>query len=208
MPSDDSLSEIPLKGQLPLSSKNLHSDTDTTVTNSSDEFDWDEDEGFKSKEEHVMARRGRALWIAFMRLSKFLRVLLIGVLVAGILITPMLVVELRFKHSPARPQVRFWSLWLSISWGVGCMIYLLVDAIPYLVLSAMLVFGAQVERMKIQLEVLPLLGWSMTILNLGSIAGNGRFWLAEVNAQHIRCLDNLVYHPGDLSSPRSLLGHY
>ena len=157
MPSDDLFSEMPLKGQ-PLPSKNFHSDSDTTATNSSDEFDWDEDEGFKSKEEQIMARRGRALWIAFMKLSKFLRVLLIGLLVAGILITPLLVVDLRFRDSPARPQVRFWSLWLSISWGVTCIIYLLVDAIPYLVLSAMLVLGAQVERMKIQLGVFPFWG--------------------------------------------------
>ena len=48
----------------------------------------------------------------------------------------------------------------------------------------------------------------MTILNFSSIADNGRFWLAEVNARRIRGLDNLVHHPGHLSSARSLLGHY
>ena len=78
MHGEDLFGEKPLKGQ-PLPTL----DSDTTVTHSSDEFDWDEDEGFKSKEEQIMARRGRALWIAFMKLSKFLRVLLIGVLVVG-----------------------------------------------------------------------------------------------------------------------------
>ena len=48
----------------------------------------------------------------------------------------------------------------------------------------------------------------MTTLNFGSIAGNGRFWLAEVNARRICGLGNLLHHPGDLSATWFLLDRY
>lgn len=130
-----------------------HSDSDTTATNSSDEFDWDEDEDSKTRSETIKARRGRALWVAFMKLSRPIRVLLLGALVAAILITPLIVFELRFKSSPASPQVHVWSLWLTIVWASACITYLVVDAIPYIVISVTLLFGGQVERLKSQLEV-------------------------------------------------------
>jgi hypothetical protein len=130
-----------------------HTDSDTTATNSSDEFDWDEDEDVKAETEGVKAKRGRALWMAFMKLARAIRVLLIGMLGAAIFITPLLVVELRFRNSPVRSQVHFWSLWLSIVWAASCITYLVVDAIPRAVAWVIVIFGGQVERLKIQLEV-------------------------------------------------------
>ncbi|KIY52928.1 hypothetical protein FISHEDRAFT_63582 [Fistulina hepatica ATCC 64428] len=66
------------------------------------------------------AKRGRAIYLAFMKLSRAFRIILVGVLGAGILITPFLVVELHFPNNVVRSQVHFWSLWLSIAWVAGC----------------------------------------------------------------------------------------
>lgn len=86
-----------------------HDDTDsnTTATNTSDEFDRDEDEEINTHD-HVKARRGRAVYRAFMLLSRPIRVLLVGALGTGILITPLLVFAVghsrlfdsRIQHDP------------------------------------------------------------------------------------------------------------
>lgn len=69
------------------------SDSDTTATNSSDEFDWDEEDDAKSivKTDIIKAKRGRALWMMFMKLARPVRVLIIGILGTGILIAPLFV---------------------------------------------------------------------------------------------------------------------
>jgi hypothetical protein len=126
---------------------------DTTSTNSSDEFNWDEDEEAASVVQNTKAKRGRALYLAFMKLARPFRVILIGLLGAGVLISPLLVVQLKFKQSPVRPQVHVWSLWLSIIWASSCITYLVVDAIPRFVVAVIVLFGGQVERLKTQLEV-------------------------------------------------------
>jgi len=127
---------------------------DTTATYSSDEFNWDEDEeAVASVIQNTKAKRGRALYLAFMKLARPFRVILIGLLGAGVLITPLLVMQLKFKQSPVRPQVHMWSLWLSIIWASSCITYLLVDSIPRFVVAVIVLFGGQVERLKTQLEV-------------------------------------------------------
>jgi hypothetical protein len=129
-------------------------DSDTTVTNSSDEFDWDEHE--EKREEAVdlvKAKRIRWLWLGFMKLSRFIRVLLIGLIGAAILITPLLVVNLRFRNNAARLQVHVWSLWLTIIWAAVCVTTLVLDALPRIVLLVIWLFGGQVERLKPQVEV-------------------------------------------------------
>ena len=128
------------------------SDTDT-ATNSSDEFDWDDDEDSKTQQGMVKAKRGRALWLAFMKLSRVVRVLLVGAIVAAILITPFIVVKLRFKENPVRIQVHVWSIWLSVTWAAACGTYLFVDAIPWAVLFVVNLCGGHVERLKLQMEV-------------------------------------------------------
>jgi len=130
-----------------------HYDSDTTATNSSDEFDWDEDEGKEDASDLIKARRVRWLWLQFMKLSRFIRVLLVGVTGAAILIIPLLVVNLRFRKSPVRLQVHVWSLWLTIIWSAACATSLVVDATPHIVLLVIRLFGGQVERLKSQIEV-------------------------------------------------------
>lgn len=127
--------------------------SDTTATNSSDEFDWDEDEEAAKAAKDTKAKRGRALYLAFMKLARPFRVLLIGVLGAGIFITPLIVVELKFKSNKVRPQVHAWSMWLSIIWAAACITYLAVDAIPRMIVALIVLFGGHVERLKTQLEV-------------------------------------------------------
>ena len=129
-------------------------ETDTS-TNTSDGFDWDEEPEGAEEETHQgkHARRGRALWLAFMRLTRLVRTLLVGFIGAAILITPLLVVELKYQSSGARPQVHAWSLWLSIIWATSCATYLFVDLLPDTIVTIILLLGGQVERLKRQVEV-------------------------------------------------------
>ncbi|KAG6906546.1 hypothetical protein DXG01_013232 [Tephrocybe rancida] len=142
------------------------SDTDT-ATNSSDEFNWDDDEDFNAQQEKTKAKRGRALWMAFMKLSRVVRVLLVGLLVAAILITPFIVVKLRFKGNPVSAQVHVWSIWLTVTWAAACGTYLLVDAIPRVTLAVVILYGGQVERLKLQMElVMAVSGWLKLTLDI------------------------------------------
>lgn len=128
------------------------SDT-STATNSSDQFDWDHDDNTVKAAMDTKAKRGRALYLAFMKLARPFRVLLIGILGTGIFITPLIVVELKFKSNKVRPQVHAWSMWLSIIWAAACITYLIVDSIPRMIISLIVLFGGHVERLKTQLEV-------------------------------------------------------
>ncbi|KAF5388714.1 hypothetical protein D9757_004867 [Collybiopsis confluens] len=116
-----------------------HSDTDSTdtATNSDDEFNWDEEDGSLGSQNKgkTKAKRGRAMYLAFMKLARPIRVFLLGILGTGILITPLLVVQFRFKSSLVRPHVYVWSFWLSIIWVAACVTYLMVDAIPTIVIG-------------------------------------------------------------------------
>jgi hypothetical protein len=136
------------------------SDTGTD-SDTDDEFDWEADEDSVSVEKHkrpLKARRGRALWNAFTRLARPLRVTLVGVLGAGVLITPLLVFELRFKSSVARPHVFAWSLWFAIIWAAACLTYIVVDLVPRLVVAIIDWVDGDMERMKMQIEVRSLFG--------------------------------------------------
>ena len=130
-----------------------HESASDTATNSSDEFDWDEEEEGANAEQDTKAKRGRALYLAFMKLARPFRVILIGLLGTGILITPLLVIQLRFNGTHVRSQVHMWSLWLSIVWAASCITYLVVDSIPRLVVAIIVLFSGQVERLQTQLEV-------------------------------------------------------
>jgi hypothetical protein len=64
----------------PTNAPGAHDDTDTE-SNSSDDFDWseDEEEVAKADEKRVgktKARRGRAVWLAFMKLARPLRIIM------------------------------------------------------------------------------------------------------------------------------------
>jgi hypothetical protein len=130
---------------------NKDSDSEESETNLSDESD--------DSEEPVTpvptfnAIRGRWLWLAFLKLAKPVRVLLVGLLGSAFFITPFLVVNLRFRSHPAKLQVHVWSLWLTITWAAGCATYVVVDFIPRLVVYVTRLFGGKIERLKIQVEV-------------------------------------------------------
>jgi hypothetical protein len=140
-----------------------HDDADDTAsdtaTNSSDEFDWDDDEADAEGEtkrkrgQAVKARRGRAVWMAFMKLARPVRTTLVGILGCGILITPLLVFEFCFRSSPAYPHVFAWSLWFSIIFAASCITSLVVDLFPRIFIRLATIFGARVENLKRQVEV-------------------------------------------------------
>lgn len=142
-----------------------------TSTNTSDEFDWDEEPSDHEKEapQGKHARRGRALWLAFMKLTRPVRTLLVGVIGAAFFITPLLVVELKYQNSGGvRPQVHAWSLWFSIIWAASCATYLVVDLLPDTIVTIILLLGGQVERLKTQVEVCHQSSISMLFLMLAS----------------------------------------
>lgn len=130
-------------------------DTDSTATNSSDEFDWFEDEEAKTDKARLQvgAKRGRRLWLAFVKLARPVRVFLVSIIGVAISVTPLLVVNFRFPHSAAKTQVQVWSLWFTIVWAASCITYLVVDLIPRSVIAVTKLFGGKIERLKVQVEV-------------------------------------------------------
>ncbi|KAL1747916.1 Mechanosensitive ion channel-domain-containing protein [Schizophyllum fasciatum] len=151
-------------------------DSDDTATNSSDEFDWSEEDedketvittGNDGQVHRIRARRGRAIYLAYMRLSRPFRVFIIALLGAGILITPLLVFQLRFKSSPATNQVHAWSLWFAITWVAACATYVVVDAAPHIVIAVTNLLGGKVERLKMKLELtLAISPWLKLLLDI------------------------------------------
>ena len=131
------------------------SDTDDTATDSEDEFDWDAEDDAKSAHvaASVKAKRGRLLYRAFLKLPRIFRALLIGVIGACVLITPLLVVRLRFNTSVVKTQVYVWSLWLSITWAAGVATYIVVDAVPHLILVLLRMSNFKIERTRVTIEV-------------------------------------------------------
>ncbi|KAJ2955471.1 hypothetical protein NUW54_g14733 [Trametes sanguinea] len=123
------------------------SDDTVTDTDSEDEFDWEAEDDAKSQmaAASIKARRGYAVYRAFMKLPKVIRVLLVGGIGAAILITPLLVVNLRFNTSVVKAQVHVWSLWLAITWAAGVATFVVVDAIPHLVLVVLRIITEAVE---------------------------------------------------------------
>lgn len=149
--------QVPMRNddlRINIHTKSSDTDSDTTATNDSDEFDWDdEDEPEEKRAKQPKAKRGRALYLAIMKLARPVRITLLCLLGAGIFITPLIVVQTRFQSSPAKLQVFVWSLWLTIVWVAACITALVVDMIPRLVVALIILFGGQVERLKIQIEV-------------------------------------------------------
>ena len=131
------------------------SNTDDTATDSEDEFDWDAEDDAKSAHvaASIKAKRGRLVYRLFLKLPRLFRVLLIGAIGVGILITPLLVVRLRFHTSVVKTQVYVWSLWLSITWAAGVATYIVVDAAPHLMLVLLRMSNFKIERTRVTIEV-------------------------------------------------------
>ncbi|KAG8692515.1 hypothetical protein FRC09_011152, partial [Ceratobasidium sp. 395] len=130
-------------------------DSDSTATNSSDEFDWDAADGDEQSIHHEKkAKRGRRVWLGFMKLARPLRTTIIAVLGAGIFVTPLIVVHFKFKDSPARWHVFTWSLWLSITWAAASVTSLIIDTLPaFLLRFVFAVAGKAPEHLKTKLEL-------------------------------------------------------
>jgi len=133
------------------------SDSDSSVTDSSDEFDWDQEEDDTSSkirnDPTVKAKRGRAAYLGFMKLARPLRVALLCILGGGILIAPLLIVHFLFRSSPVKKHVFAWSIWLTIVWVAGCLTYAVVDAFGWVFLGLVSLFGGKTESLQMQLEV-------------------------------------------------------
>ncbi|KAI0051855.1 hypothetical protein FA95DRAFT_1620196 [Auriscalpium vulgare] len=143
--------------------------TSDSESNTDDEFDWDaaDDEPAEALKSSK-AKRGRALYLAFMKLARPVRTLIVGILGGGVFITPLLIFQFRFKDSVARPHVHAWSLWLAIVWAAGCVTYLVVDLIPRIFIGILVLFGYTVERLKTQIELtLAVSGWLKLALDIG-----------------------------------------
>jgi hypothetical protein len=134
------------------------SDSDSSLTGTSDEFDWDEEDDAPSAQVRndqyvVKAKRGRAAYLAFMKLARPLRVTLLCILGGGILIAPLLVVHFVFSSNPAKKHVFAWSIWLTIIWVAACSTYVAVDAFGWVILGLVSLFGGKTESLQMQLEV-------------------------------------------------------
>ncbi|TFL05931.1 Mechanosensitive ion channel-domain-containing protein [Pterulicium gracile] len=170
----DGLPEQPNTAKVtsPQSPDSPHYDSDGTVTGTEDEFDWDHEDGGtgktqQGKNKQVKGKRLRYVWLLFMKLSRFVRTLLVAVLGAGFFITPLLVVTFQFRESPVRRHVYAWSLWLSIIWAASCVTYLVVDLFPRLIIIVVNLFGGQVERLKTQIELTSAVsGWLKLTLDI------------------------------------------
>lgn len=136
-------------------SRDSGSDTDGTNDTALDDedFDWDRDDESQVAKTETKAKRGRAIWLAFMKLSRPFRVFLVAFLGVAILVTPLIIVNVRFRDSPVKIHVHVWSLWFTINWATSCGTYILVDFLPHFVIAVTALFGGSVERFKMQLEV-------------------------------------------------------
>lgn len=144
--------------------------SDSTPTNSSDEFDWEaEEEESPQIADLKKAKRVRRLWLLYSRLSRGVRLLLVGVLGTAIILSPYVVFRLRFRHSIVYRQVAAWSIWLAISYAAvsipkrelvdirsypfinqAIMTGLIVGIIPRIIIWVMFVFwGKAPESVKV-----------------------------------------------------------
>jgi len=133
------------------------SDSDSSPTGSSDEFDWDAEEDDASSKDRngttVKAKRGRAAYLGFMKLARPLRVTLLCILGGGLLIAPLLIVHFLFPSNPVKQHVFAWSIWLTVVWVAGCLTYVVVDSFGRVFLGLVSLFGGKTESLQMQLEV-------------------------------------------------------
>jgi hypothetical protein len=123
-------------------------DTDTE-SNSSDEFDWDAEDDANSTDHSTpkAAKRGRRIWLLFIRLARPLRIFLVALLGCGIFITPFIVVLLRFQSKDTVFQhVRAWSIWFAVSWAAACLTALVTHIIPHVIVKFVLAVRGKVNH--------------------------------------------------------------
>jgi hypothetical protein len=118
-----------------------------------DDFDWDtssEDSDDEEKDKvigadgkkRIRAKRGRAIYLACIRLARPVRIMLFALVGTAIALVPFIVVITAFPRDPARAQVQVWSIWIAIIWAAACGTWLFVDWIPSLLMKlAIAVYG-------------------------------------------------------------------
>jgi len=158
--NDTLINRVPKQTDDTTTEQKKHDDTldsDSSPTGSSDEFDWDKEEDDASTKARndptVKAKRGRAAYLAFMKLARPFRVTLLCILGGGILITPLLIVHFLFRSNPVSKHVFAWSIWLTIVWVAACLTYVVVDAFGRVFLGLVSLFGGKTESLQMQLEV-------------------------------------------------------
>jgi hypothetical protein len=117
----------------------VEEDTDGGSSDTDSDFDWDAEDDEERKVPDAPAkeaRRGRRIYLLFQRLARPIRILVVAIVGSGILITPFLVTWFHFRSRRAVfEQVRAWSVWLAISWALGCLTTLNVGILPFVVLN-------------------------------------------------------------------------
>jgi hypothetical protein len=180
-----------------------------TATNSEDEFDWNEDEEAKTgvPEAGAKAKRGRRLYLLFIKLARPVRVLIVGLLGSGIFIAPFLIVQFRFKKSPVTPHVRAWSLWFAVIWAASSLTYLVVDLVPRMFVGILRMAGMSIERLRTQVEVRGrYYAWPHRANS--PLALDGCIRLGQTGVGHCVGLDRAYRHPLCLEPTWLVLGYH
>ncbi|PLW58185.1 hypothetical protein PCANC_00833 [Puccinia coronata f. sp. avenae] len=144
-----------------------------SVSSSESDFDWNETDeseldeaelqereqrklGQLQEHEHAIrhAKRLRKFYLFLMRLSSPVRTAIVGFLGSGITITPAILVWLKFTQLSARNQVLAWSIWLSAGFAFSCVISIIVDTLPSIVMKMFdLLDGTKSETLKTQIQL-------------------------------------------------------
>lgn len=139
------------------------------------------------------------------------KVVLLGLIGAAILASPLLVVQLKFKSSRISRQVHAWSLWLSITWASSCLTYIVVDAIPSLIIYIIIFLNLHAEQLKTQLEVCDssvVMSTLIFMFDLKNLVDSRCQWMDKTCIGYIMGLDYSWSYPSFLQARRGLLGQH
>lgn len=181
---------------------------DSFSTNSSDEF-WQgaAKEAGEIKAKSTRAKRGRWLYLLFLRLYRPFRVLLVAIFGGAILIAPYLVVHFAFPNSVVRPHVAAWSIWLAITWGCGAAISILVELLPRITLAIIFyLFGKPPEHLTTELEVSFYVYFVFLSLLNNVLAFRRSVVLVEAHVGYCRTLGHVGCHARNTQTARAILG--
>jgi hypothetical protein len=112
------------------------SDSDVDLADS--DFDWnEEDEEDKARASlPKKPRRGRRLYLLFLRLARPIRILVITILGAVTLVAPHLIgFAYLSHHHDTFEQIRAWSVWLAVTYAFGGLTVFSAGMLPYLLLK-------------------------------------------------------------------------
>ncbi len=162
---------VPHAGSAPPSRPMSSAGVSTGDEDETDDFDWDtsaddgdsdDPEGKNAEDKMIIgadgkkrlrARRGRAVYLACMRLARPVRIVLFALVGTAIALVPFIVVISAFPADPARAQVQVWSIWLAIIYAAACGTWLFVDWIPALLMKlAIAVYGRAPEVFKVSIR--------------------------------------------------------